>query len=113
LIDFLRELNGMPEEMFAHTELMGLLMPLLRADFEAVATYAYADGRPLDLPISAYGGLRDPRVSRERLAAWREHTTADFILRMFDGDHFFIHQAEPAVIYMLGRELYQLVSDLA
>ena len=113
LIEFLRELNGMPEEILEHAELMALLLPILRADLEAVATYAYADGRPLGCPISAYGGLRDPRAKRENLAAWREQTTAGFILRMFDGDHFFIHQAAPRFISTLGRELSRLTGEAA
>ncbi|HEX8558587.1 MAG TPA: alpha/beta fold hydrolase [Pyrinomonadaceae bacterium] len=113
LIAFLRRLNGTPEEMFAHPELMELLMPMLRADLEAVATYEYVGGQPLGCPIRAYGGVRDPRVSAERLAGWREHTTADFAQRMFEGDHFFIHQAEALVAGAVGRELSHLADATA
>jgi len=94
-----------------HQELMALMMPLLRADLEAVSTYTYVDSPPVSCPGSAYGGLRDSAVSREQLAAWREQTTANFILRMFNGNHFFIHQAVPLLTNTLSYELSQLVGE--
>jgi medium-chain acyl-[acyl-carrier-protein] hydrolase len=112
-IEFLRNLNGTPEEVLEKQELMDLMMPLLRADFEAVSTYAYAAGQPLSCPLTAYGGLRDCTVSQEELAAWSEHTTAGFALRMFDGDHFFIHQAATQLLSTLGRELIRLTGGVA
>lgn len=111
-IEFLRKLNGTPEEVLEKQELMALMMPILRADFEAVSTYAYAEGQPLGCPLTAYGGLRDSTVSQEELAAWGEHTTAGFALRMFDGDHFFIHQAAPQLLGALGRELARLTGGV-
>jgi medium-chain acyl-[acyl-carrier-protein] hydrolase len=107
-IEYLRRLNGTPEEVLEKQELMTLIMPILRADFEAGSTYAYVEEPPLGYPVTAYGGLRDSMVWREHLAAWREHTTAGFALRMFDGDHFFIHQTGPQLISMIGRELSRL-----
>jgi medium-chain acyl-[acyl-carrier-protein] hydrolase len=50
-------------------------------------------------------------VSREQLAAWREQTTANFILRMFNGNHFFIHQAVPLLTNTFSYELSQLVGE--
>jgi len=113
LIGYLRRLNGTPEEVLEKRELMELMMPILRADFEAVSTYAYVEGTPLGCPASAYGGLRDPMVRREHLAAWREHTAAGFALRMFDGDHFFIHQTAPQLIGAISSELSRLMGEVA
>lgn len=104
-IEHLRELNGTPEEVLTHPELMALMLPLLRADFEVVETYRYTDGPALGCPVSAYGGLRDSGVTHEHLEGWRERTTAGFVLRMFDGDHFFIHQSAPQLLRTLNREL--------
>ncbi|HEX8161812.1 MAG TPA: alpha/beta fold hydrolase [Pyrinomonadaceae bacterium] len=108
LVERLRDLKGTPLEVLEHPELMGLVLPLLRADFEAVETYNYSAGPPLACPISAYGGLRDAEVERERLEAWREQTTAYFTLQMFDGGHFFINEARPALLASLARELARL-----
>lgn len=104
-IEHLRELNGTPTEVLDHPELMALMLPLLRADFEAVETYRYEAGPPLGCRVSAYGGLTDSEVKREHLEGWREQTATDFVLRMLDGDHFFIHQAAPQLLRTLDREL--------
>jgi medium-chain acyl-[acyl-carrier-protein] hydrolase len=107
LIEELRRLNGTPREALEHPELMHLMLPLLRADFQLVQTYAYVDGAPLDCPVTAFGGLQDPEVSREELAAWREHTTGAFSLRMFEGDHFFLQAAQTQILQIISQELRQ------
>jgi medium-chain acyl-[acyl-carrier-protein] hydrolase len=109
----LRELNGTPEGFFEYPELMEMALPILRADFQMIDTYTYAAEAPLDCPITAFGGLKDYEVSREHLEAWREQTTSAFTLRMFDGDHFFIHQAEPLLLRALSQELYRIESEAA
>ena len=68
-IEELKRLNVTPKEALEHPELMTLIIPLLRSDFELCQTYEYTEGPPLDCPISAYGGLQDPDVSREHLEA--------------------------------------------
>lgn len=110
LISELRRLNGTPREVLEHPELLQLVLPILRADFEVCETYAYAADRPLECPIVACGGLEDTDVSREEVAAWREQTSAAFALRMFPGDHFFLHSARPLLLQTLARELAQRVA---
>ena len=104
-LDKLRKLNGTPREVLEHPELMKLFAPMLRADFEAIHTYVHTPEPPLDLPISAYGGLEDDEASREELEAWREHTSAGFILRMLPGDHFFLHSNQHLFLHTLARNL--------
>lgn len=106
-VEMLRRLNGTPEEVLNHPELLEIMLPLLRADFEANETYTYVQGQPLDCPITAFGGLQDSEVSREALEGWREQTSSHFILSMLPGDHFFIHSAQPLLLQMLSRELHE------
>lgn len=105
LLAELRRLNGMPQEALENTELMRLMLPTLRADCIVTETYTYTDRPPLNCPISAFGGLQDHMVSRDDLEAWRLQTTASFSLRMFPGDHFFLHTAQPLLLRILSREL--------
>ena len=109
-IEELRRLNGMPEEVLEHTELLQLMLPALRADCMLTETYTYMKQPPLNCPISVFGGLQDPLVGREHLEAWHEHTSASFSLRMLLGDHFFLHTSQPLLLEILARELRQLVS---
>ncbi|HYL99891.1 MAG TPA: alpha/beta fold hydrolase, partial [Blastocatellia bacterium] len=85
----LRRLNGTPQEVLEHEELMELMSPLLRSDFELIQTYRYNPEAPLDCPITVYGGTDDEDVPAEYLLPWREQTTSKFAVHMIPGDHFF------------------------
>jgi medium-chain acyl-[acyl-carrier-protein] hydrolase len=101
----LRTMNRTPVEVLDHPELMKLMLPLLRADFELAETYVYRSELPLDVPISAYGGLQDHDTTEEELKGWREQTAARFKLQMFPGDHFFLHAAQADLAGEIYREL--------
>jgi medium-chain acyl-[acyl-carrier-protein] hydrolase len=90
---------------------MGLKLPVLRADFEMVQTYAYRDEPPFACPINAFGGLQDIEASREELDAWREQTTGAYSLRMLAGDHFFLNQAQPLLLEMLSQQLSRSIRE--
>jgi surfactin synthase thioesterase subunit len=103
LIAELRRLNGTPEELLDHKELMHLVLPALRADFAVYENYRYSVESPLNCPISAFGGLQDPGVSESDLAAWSAQTNSSFSIQMLRGDHFFIHQ--PLLLQAILRQL--------
>jgi medium-chain acyl-[acyl-carrier-protein] hydrolase len=105
LIAELKELNGTPPEVLAHTELMEMMLPIIRADFELVQTYEYTPGLPLRCPITAFGGLNDIEVQPAQLEPWKDQTTGRFQLRMLPGDHFFVRSSEGQLLEMLSREL--------
>ena len=109
-IEELRRLNGTPPEVLGHSELMQLMIPLLRADFQVCQTYSYSVKPPLGCSITAIGGLQDKEVTREHLEAWRCHTSASFSLRMLPGDHFFLHTYESTLLQVISRCLNQIVS---
>lgn len=103
-IEELRHLGGTPAEVLAHPELLGLILPLLRADFEVCQTYKYTTDAPLASPITAFGGTED-KTGRAEIEAWREQTTASFTLKMFPGDHFFLHGAEAKILELIAHTL--------
>ena len=53
----LRGLSGTPEVLLQDEELMDLMSPLLRSDFELSETYKREQHPPLRCPISAFGGM--------------------------------------------------------
>jgi medium-chain acyl-[acyl-carrier-protein] hydrolase len=71
-------------------ELLQLMLPTVRADVLASERYVHAEEPPLPCPITAFGGLTDPTVTREELTAWRHQTAAGFEVRMLPGGHFFL-----------------------
>lgn len=109
----LRELNGTPEEVLQHAELMKLLIPVLRSDFSVNETYAYAQEEPFDIGISCFGGLGDKEVSRDDCAVWKDQTRGRFRLRMLPGDHFFVHSAKDMILESVARDLAEVLSQAA
>jgi medium-chain acyl-[acyl-carrier-protein] hydrolase len=109
-LDVLRRLNGTPREVLENDELLQLMLPTLRADFELLQVYEYADEPPFRFPITAFGGLQDKEVSREDLEGWRVQSAATFILRNFPGDHFFLHSERSRLLWAMSQELIPLVS---
>lgn len=104
-IGALRELNSTRKEVFENDDLLNLVLPMLRADYEIVQTYRYRPGDPFKFPITAFGGEEDIDESKEHLEAWREQTQSCFSLHMFPGNHFFIHSSRPALLQIIGEQL--------
>jgi len=104
-VEEVRRLCGTPKEILDHSELLEMVLPVLRADFEVVETYAYAPEPPLDCPIAVFGGLQDEGVGREALEPWREQTSSKFTMNMLPGDHFFLHRSLPLFLQMISEYL--------
>ena len=91
LIAELRRMDGTPPELLDDREAMAVVLPALRADFEAYSGYGYRDEAPLDCPIVAFAGSKDSLVAAERTDGWRRHTRAEFGLHVIEGGHFFLN----------------------
>ncbi|MER6030041.1 alpha/beta fold hydrolase [Streptomyces sp. NPDC001851] len=86
----IRRLGGTGSRVLDDPELMEMIMPVLRADYRALAGYAWEPGRPLDCPLTVLVGDADPVVTVEEAAAWRELSTAPTAVRVFTGGHFYL-----------------------
>jgi medium-chain acyl-[acyl-carrier-protein] hydrolase len=97
-IERLKRYDGTPPGLLDDAELMDLVLPKLRAAYDAAGKHEYDLTTPLDVPILALGGIADPTVPRESLEAWAGQTSGPFALRMFPGSHFYLRGEEPRVI---------------
>ena len=104
-LEELRGMNGTAPEVLEHSELMQLMLPIIRDDFTVCQTYSYSPEPPFEHPISAFGGLEDPDVTQAGISAWREQTSSKFSMEMIVGDHFFIHSALPRVLRTIAATL--------
>jgi medium-chain acyl-[acyl-carrier-protein] hydrolase len=86
-------------------ELMEMIFPALRADYELVETYDYQDEPPLAVPISAFGGSRDPEATAEELLAWKRQTTGPFRSQTLEGNHMFINSSRDSIVKEVGHDL--------
>jgi medium-chain acyl-[acyl-carrier-protein] hydrolase len=109
LVEELRSIGGTPREVLEHAELMELMLPLIRADFQLIGTYEYNADEPLDCPIRAYAGSQDCEETRELVAQWREQTSSTFALNMVPGDHFFLRSSQYQLLESIHRELGDVI----
>ncbi len=99
----LRRLNGTPAAVLDDEDLLDLLLPRLRADWQVADTYRPSTAR-VAAPISAFGGTSDPDVPLAGLLAWREHAE-DVRTRVLPGDHFFVDQHTRALVDLVRADL--------
>jgi surfactin synthase thioesterase subunit len=91
--DFLSELksmNGIASEILEHEELLELMLPIIRNDYQLCETYKFNNNSKLNIPFHIFGGLMDKDVSQSCLESWQELTFQKLKLDLFNGDHFFI-----------------------
>lgn len=101
----IEKLNGTPQEILQNPELLELLLPLLRADFQLVETYRASDSGALSCPITVFSGTNDEEVALGELEQWKQHTTGRFAIYVLDGDHFFISQHSQFLIATISETL--------
>jgi surfactin synthase thioesterase subunit len=86
----MRRLGGTDQAMLDNPDILEMVLPALRADYRALATYRWQQKEPLAAPITALIGDSDPMVTVEAARTWREHTSGGFALKVFPGGHFYL-----------------------
>jgi medium-chain acyl-[acyl-carrier-protein] hydrolase len=105
LIAKLLRYDGTPQEILREPELLQLILPPIRADFELLESWRHVPEAPLDVPVTVLGGKEDTTVSADMLEGWRDHVAGPFSHHQFPGGHFFIHTEEIAVLDVISRVL--------
>ena len=113
-IQAVRGFGGIPDAVIRNRELLEIVLPVLRADFEMYETHCHMRAEPLDAPITALGGQSDVSVPEDYLDAWRSETAAAFKKQLFPGGHFYLQNAMPLVSARIMEELTNLMrSEMA
>lgn len=100
-------LGGLPAAVRHDPELMRVVLPTLRADFEVCETYVYAREEPLPCPILALGGTRDPLVPPPDLVAWQAQTRGAFESQLFEGGHFYFVEGVQEMLRHISQRIVQ------
>ncbi|MGY2224235.1 thioesterase II family protein [Pseudomonas gingeri] len=102
LLERLRDLKGTPADALANSDLMQMMLPILRADFLLCGSFQYGERASLSVPIHVFGGKQDS-VRVDELLDWQEETATGFSLDMFEGHHFYLIEQEAALLRHLRR----------
>jgi external thioesterase TEII len=86
----LREIGGIPEEVFGNEELLGFFLPVLRADFYLLEEYDNQTLTAVGAPICVVMGDREEAVGE--MGRWREFTLSTLRCETLRGGHFFIYE---------------------
>ncbi len=97
--------NWIPEQLLKNREWTTAVAGILRADVATCESYAYQHDEPFTCPISVFGGLKDPYVSRDELSAWQEQALGPFKLRLFPGDHSYHQDCRERLLSAIAAEL--------
>ncbi|EMD28747.1 thioesterase II family protein [Amycolatopsis azurea] len=100
----LHALGGLPDVLRRERELLAMFLPLMRADLAVNETYRHVPGEPLPVPLTVFGGDRDPRADLDELAAWLE-LAADSTMVTYPGGHFYLEQRVAELLGVIQRKL--------
>ncbi|MDG4834251.1 amino acid adenylation domain-containing protein [Solwaraspora sp. WMMD1047] len=86
------------------------VLPAYRADLTMLDRYRPRwDGppgsRPLDVPLSVFGGADDPTPSPQELQGWADYTTGPTRLRIFEGGHFHLRSSRSRLLAAITEDL--------
>ncbi|MEV5880050.1 alpha/beta fold hydrolase [Streptomyces sp. NPDC052101] len=110
LLAEIERLEGTDSRLMDDEELRALFLPALRGDYEAVATYRHRPGNPLNCPVLAMVGDKDPKAGVDDVDAWRDHTRESCETRVFTGGHFYLTSHAAAVTETVRRHVEELSS---
>lgn len=98
LLAELRRLSGTNGDVLGDDDLMRMILPALRADYQAAETYRHTPGEVLRCPVTALVGDADPKVTVQEAKDWASHTTGEFELTVYPGGHFYLNDHQAAVL---------------
>ncbi|MCM3922854.1 alpha/beta fold hydrolase [Frankia sp. AiPs1] len=101
----MRELGGTDPRVLADPELVEMVLPPTRADYQAIETYSAPPDAVISTAVVAMVGDSDPRVTLAEAELWRRHTTGSFELKVFPGGHFYLADQQGAVVDAVSAEL--------
>lgn len=108
----LRDLSGTDARLLEDPAVLQMILPALRADYEAIDTYRVAPGTSVRCPVTVLTGAADRHVTADEAEAWRAATTGPTDVRVFPGGHFFLLEHLDAVLDILRGVLDRSRADL-
>jgi pyochelin biosynthetic protein PchC len=102
LVRHVGELDVRSREVLAVPELRQMFLPTIRDDYRLVEHYRAGPNPQVSCPIHIMYGESDPEVTASRSAAWAAYTRADWNVRPFPGDHFYLAAHTAQVVAYLS-----------
>ncbi len=93
--------------MLQDEEMKSLLMPTLRADFEAVVNYSrdYTKREPLRCPITGFAAKKDLFAAPSSMVFWKDYSDKECELSMLDVHHYFVETHKTYLTKKIGAQM--------
>ncbi|MGH0606505.1 thioesterase II family protein [Bacillus mycoides] len=86
-------MGGTSTEVLQSEELMGIFLPILRADFKIVETYIHNNNiRACDIDFLVLNGKNDELTTYDEVKKWKQYTSKSCTFNSFEGNHFFLNE---------------------
>ncbi|WP_203596713.1 thioesterase II family protein [Actinomadura bangladeshensis] len=105
LIAEVRRLGHDNLALYEDPEIRDMILPAVAADYRVVASYPPGPRETISIPVTAYGGDRDPDVSADDLRAWAATTSGPFEHRVLPGGHFYLRAEEKPLVEDISARL--------
>ncbi len=96
--------GGIPAAVLECSDLMELLIPRMRADFEVLESYVHRSGPPLPCGISVFAGDADS-IDEAGLRQWEAHTHAPVQLRTVSAGHLYLESRRAELLEAIAKDL--------
>jgi len=106
----LRKIAQAHSSLLDDPEVLALMLPMLRADFEIYANYRYRETVPLQSSIVAIRGARDAYVSHRSQLEWKRHTDRQFSFHTIPGPHLFMVDSSRALLALVNSYLQPILN---
>jgi surfactin synthase thioesterase subunit len=98
--------RGIDPGVLDDPELQDMILPALRSDHRALASYTADPHAGVPCPITVFTGADDPLVDADAARAWADHTRHPLGLRVFPGGHFYLDGFPPEVTAAVKAETF-------
>lgn len=108
LIDEMRRLGFMSEEMLNNEEFLGIFLTVIMNDYKLNEEYQYANEK-IGVPILAYSSKDDLGAEPEVMKGWNKATNGMFRLYEMAGSHFFVYEMGKSFYELLEKNIHQYI----
>lgn len=90
--------GGTTAEILKHTELIQLLTPVLRSDYQLIEQYRLGMPKKINTPVSIFCGDDDPDLPISIMEGWQKFCIQPITVHLKSGGHFYLNHHYPSLI---------------
>jgi len=95
------------ESVLQNKELIGEMLPALRADILLGKRYTYYEDEALSCSLTAIAGKEDTVFTEEQIKQWKIHTSGEFRFKKVNGSHLFCRDNKEELLELINQELIE------